>query len=187
MMPWPQVSTWWIFRLAKPDTPNVSWWSRSPASRSPAESEQVARLRRGFAFAGQVLGSDPRALRLELLRHERGELLIVHFVRGALAGHGVLVLRRVSEEADELLLDLTSAGDVYLLNVEHVGGDLLEELVRERDLLMVGGVLVGIVVRSVVGHMAQNNKGLIRLRPLSAYDGGVSSIHPNAELFLGAS
>ena len=127
------------------------------------------------------------ALRCGALAESGGDVFeerfIAHFVRGAFGGDGVLELRGVGEVVGELLLDGAGAGEVDFVGILHVAGDLLEVLVEEGLLAIVGGVFAGVAAGSGIFDMGEDGE-FGGLGIPEADDGGVAGIEPDAELFL---
>ena len=117
----------------------------------------------------------------ELAADELHEPFIAHFVRSAFRSNGVFELGNFGEVMDELLLHRSGAGHMDFFGVLHVAGDFLEELVLQRLLPIVRGILVGVAIGSWIAGVAQYGK-FLGGRISTADDAGTMGVHPNPEL-----
>ena len=79
-----------------------------------------------------------------MLGNKSNQLLCWHFLRCAGRGHGVFVLWRIGQEMNELFLNLPRPGYMYLIDIGHDRRNLLEELMGQRNFLLVGCIFTGI-------------------------------------------
>lgn len=118
-----------------------------------------------------------------MFRDESREILVAHLIRSAFGRHDILVLGRIAQKLDELLLDLSRSRDVDFVDVGHRGRNFLKKFLGQCLFLVVRGILVRILIGPIVAHVAEYRK-LIAVESFFSNYGRVMRIHPNPKLFL---